>query len=782
MATGNLAKEVFLTPPLSIAGCALWLDAADPSTITGTESVTKVNDKSGNSVNLSNASGYSYPNNTFNGTYPSFFSTNGAASASAANLGYNAAFALTMPFSLFFVGIQTNTGTFGYLCDAAPASGGANRIYTYTPSFTFSTPFGGGVAASTTNFITDILYVAGTSASSVFVNGSSYVTGTVGQFTCSGITVANRFSLNEGFPGHICEVLAFNAGVTTIQRQQIEGYLAWKWGIQRSLVSGHPFASVSPYQTSKVPYSIGNAVKATLFGQYVFSSTTIAGCSLWLDGQDPAGTGIRPSYGTSISTWTDKSGNGLNATNTANYPTYSGSNLIFNGSQRLNLSTFIPSSTKNITIAAVWNCTSAGTSGAFQSIIEQNGSQNGAWWRFMIQGYGFLGRNEYMYGINEYGNNPTPASGFPTFVVGTSNLSFITQASSDGTNFTLSNYAYGSLYGTQTYSGAVTIGTTGTVGSNTNGEGFTGTISEIIIFTSGTAVLTTTQRQQVEGYLAWKWGLNSSLPPTHSYYTNSPIYIFPISVTKATTQIWSPLKISGVQVWLDGADRNSMTLSGLNVTQWNDKSGSNNNGTAVNTPTYASSVNGVACSSGAYFTLPNGAFPFNDTSYTYFHVFTTTTSGSVNSLFGGGVPGSTRSTVGVRLGTNGASNVIQTYWWSNGIGDLLVTNTYTANAVSIAETWYQTGSTRTITLNFGGSATDSPAAPGARLQANTNNYLGLAWPGDGSLTGYHYEFIVYNTSLSQTQRQQVEGYLAWKWGLRSSLPGGHPYINFPPSP
>ena len=763
MATVNQAKEVFLTPPLSIAGCALWLDAADPSTITGTESVTKVNDKSGNSVNLSNASGYSYPNNTFNRTYPSFFSTNGAASASAANLGYNAAFALTMPFSLFFVGIQTNTGTFGYLCDAAPASGGANRIYTYTPSLTFSTPFGSGVAASTTHFITDILYVAGTSASSVFVNGSSYVTGTVGQFTCSGITVANRFSLNEGFPGHICEVLAFNAGVTTIQRQQIEGYLAWKWGLQSSLVSGHPFASVSPYQTSKVPYSIGNAVKATLFGQYVFSSTTIAGCQLWMDAADS--TTITRS-GANITGWNDKAN--LYTGTATNSPQYN-SNPI-NGLPTIR---FDGASSRYVLISA--NNYNYSTMTYFMVIRWISGSG------------GFMGTDT----PGNYGRALAVSSPntqlllynqfYTTSVALTAGQPCILSAYFNGTtDFTVI------LNGVKTlFSVAQATGNTNTNGFNigvfnpTNGGNHSFDMGEGLVYNS---ILTDTQREQVEGYLAWKWSLNSSLPPTHSYYTNSPIYIFPISVTKATTQIWSPLKISGVQVWLDGADRNSMTLSGLNVTQWNDKSGSNNNGTAVNTPTYASSVNGVACSSGAYFTLPNGAFPFNDTSYTYFHVFTTTTSGSVNSLFGGGVPGSTRSTVGVRLGTNGASNVIQTYWWSNGIGDLLVTNTYTANAVSIAETWYQTGSTRTITLNFGGSATDSPAAPGARLQANTNNYLGLAWPGDGSLTGYHYEFIVYNTSLSQTQRQQVEGYLAWKWGLRSSLPGGHPYINFPPSP
>jgi len=243
-----------------------------------------------------------------------------------------------------------------------------------------------------------------------------------------------------------------------------------------------------------------------------------------------------------------------------------------------------------------------------------------------------------------------------------------------------------------------------------------------------------------------------------------------------------PTTIPGCVIWLDGNDpagNGVKPANGSTVSTWYDKSGNANNGTAVNTPTYALSSRGIATSSGAYFTLPNGAFPYNDSSYTYFFVFTTTTTGSVNSLFGGGVPGSTRSTLAVRLGTNGANNVIQTYWWANGINDLIVTNTYSANVISLAETWYSSGGTRTITLNFAGSNTDSPAASGGRLQANTNNFLGLAYPGDGALSGFHYEFIVYNTSLSTPNRQLVESYLAQKWGLVTSLPLGHLNATFP---
>lgn len=37
------------------------------------------------------------------------------------------------------------------------------------------------------------------------------------------------------------------------------------------------------------------------------------------------------------------------------------------------------------------------------------------------------------------------------------------------------------------------------------------------------------------------------------------------------------------------------------------------------------------------------------------------------------------------------------------------------------------------------------------------------------------ELIITNTVLSLSERQKIEGYLAWKWGLQSSLPVSHPY-------
>lgn len=68
----------------------------------------------------------------------------------------------------------------------------------------------------------------------------------------------------------------------------------------------------------------------------------------------------------------------------------------------------------------------------------------------------------------------------------------------------------------KTYNGlnGITIGTW----AGQNSAYLDGAISEIIVVTN----LSNENRQLLEGYLAHKWGLNSSLPVTHPYYTYPP--------------------------------------------------------------------------------------------------------------------------------------------------------------------------------------------------------------------------------------------------------------------
>lgn len=42
------------------------------------------------------------------------------------------------------------------------------------------------------------------------------------------------------------------------------------------------------------------------------------------------------------------------------------------------------------------------------------------------------------------------------------------------------------------------------------------------------------------------------------------------------------------------------------------------------------------------------------------------------------------------------------------------------------------------------------------------------------------ELCVFRAALTTLERQKMEGYLAWKWGLQANLPGGHPYLSAPP--
>lgn len=57
--------------------------------------------------------------------------------------------------------------------------------------------------------------------------------------------------------------------------------------------------------------------------------------------------------------------------------------------------------------------------------------------------------------------------------------------------------------------------------------------------------------------------------------------------------------------------------------------------------------------------------------------------------------------------------------------------------------------------------------------------LGAAKDADTKFIGDVAEFIVCSAILSATERQMIEGYLAWKYGLEANLPSDHPYRNTP---
>ena len=101
-----------------------------------------------------------------------------------------------------------------------------------------------------------------------------------------------------------------------------------------------------------------------------------------------------------------------------------------------------------------------------------------------------------------------------------------------------------------------------------------------------------------------------------------------------------------------------------------------------------------------------------------------------------------------------------------------------------------TSGTTVITTGQVNGLTTSISQNGGTIYSNTTTtaftagattYLGTDYSNASYYyIGYEMEVIFYNSLLTLSQRRQVEGYLAWKWGLQSSLPTTHPFKKFSP--
>jgi len=239
---------------------------------------------------------------------------------------------------------------------------------------------------------------------------------------------------------------------------------------------------------------------------------------------------------------------------------------------------------------------------------------------------------------------------------------------------------------------------------------------------------------------------------------------------------FSIANISGIQLWFDGRDpagNGNQPADGSNITVWNDKSGKGYNTNAITgAPTY-SVKNGVVFDGNSYFTLPNDSIPFGDSSYSIYVIAMTgyDTQNRYGSIIGGGVAGSNQNLRIMTTMNPGAA--IYTSWWGNDIAK----GTTTKNVPFLYNTFYDSGATQTIYFN---GAQVHTGKPSARNQPNGPNYIGFNAANEKML-GTISEILVFNTSHTDTQRQIIEGYLSWKWGLQSNLPDNHPFKSAAPS-
>jgi hypothetical protein len=242
-----------------------------------------------------------------------------------------------------------------------------------------------------------------------------------------------------------------------------------------------------------------------------FSPTNIGGLQVWLDGNDPNGTGVTPANGTSISTWTDKSGNGRNGVNAATAATVVTNAL--GGKAVLNC----PGTARyNITYSSI----PASYSAFCVYLITTN---NGSWQRALHGAsdstlfLGVQGANVATFTGNGSSWNDTSANSPNISALNTYRIVDMINNSTVSPNG-LTPYVNGTAQNTKN-SGPNSFNNLIVASHSDNSQRLQGRIAELMFYTG---ILSTTSRQQVEGYLAWKWGLQGSLPAGHPYKNAPP--------------------------------------------------------------------------------------------------------------------------------------------------------------------------------------------------------------------------------------------------------------------
>ena len=243
----------------SLITTALWLDAADSSTLFATDTgstlvssggtVGRWNDKSGNGRNFLQNTSAARPTYTLSSLNSrAVLSFDGADSLTA-----NFSIALTSESVFVVTKFAFSSGAYGRVFTQSDAGNDYDTSGHYIPllrnnSTASLASFAGSSVRSGVSLAYDTWGIAGSVHTGALI--TNYINATTGSDNAHALNKTfTRFALGillgvgtDGFlDGSIAEVIVLPSAATIITRQNIEGYLAHKWGLTGNLPSNHPF-------------------------------------------------------------------------------------------------------------------------------------------------------------------------------------------------------------------------------------------------------------------------------------------------------------------------------------------------------------------------------------------------------------------------------------------------------------------------------------------------------------------------------------------------------------
>ena len=811
------SKSIWKFDPRTIAGCALWLDAADASATGGGSTVSTWIDKSGFGSNATANSAITLTQNamgglpalSFNSSTPQWLLGNTSITSNTLTVfsvfsmqSNSGAAARTVSLAATGANDYNNNSYVGILRQNGTTMGPDRNGAWIAGSFSYATPV---LSASVFDGTNAYLYTNG-------IQQGSYAS--TGNFTISAYAIAANTNTADAhyWSGYIGEVIVYSNALTTVQRQEVEGYLAWKWlgGIPpilqfTQLTGAGSKIWMQPSFSSNMQTGI-----AVQNGSGYIWTTTDGGVS-WTQR-------LGPYY------WYDAAISADGSTMYAGQYVNPGTpGYLYKSTDGGANWTWLSNRTGNTQLGVACSSNGAIVYASGDSGVEVSSNYGATWTASTMTntcvpvccslngtiGYagGFTG---YMYVTSNTGASwTTITSGLP----GSSNYYFGLACSADGTKAAVTNANTTNVYvssntGTSwsvaaSVSNLIQIRTYG-LAMSSNGNtmyviGGTSLYKSTDFGVSWTAQsgLTTASGMYSDGggIACSRDGSNVIVATNNSstagyFYKGAPGSSHPFYKIKPYLRIFTPTDIDGCALWLDGNDASTLSLSGSNVTSWNDKSGNANNANIVTStpPTYANKA--------VVFTASNstGLRGNMNASLTNASVFIVASyiSNSASPIYSPRLFlfGSNNSTENFLIGQlslidQGQSALIT--YVGNGTGNafgvgnyqtggnipfstpFLYTNVSTYSGTTFTNSTLVNGAAGVYASNSGTMATGGPYYVGSADRYAIGNSI-YATPGANgdSYNGKVYEVIVYPSALTNSQRQQVEGYLAKKWNLTTT--------------